>query len=293
MDNTINKEIFTFKDNVEDTRGKEAPKHVEYYNYDYKLKSDPKANIKLEKVICGEFTGEYILHLINVNNSQSFTVKSNELIKYLDVTHKGKTNFGNIISKNISDISQMLSESELNTVFHKNNDIQINHVSGPISTTQRGLNNEQLLGYNLPNKTQQNSEFKHRHTIERIKKETEIIQLKFDNIPNKTFIKMYMENLDMNENEIKEFNRELVDYVFEANRKSIMDSIKEYYKMEKEKEKKRGRPQGSVVKSKKSKIEQSPLESSDIFLNQEETQKTLDKEITIVKDVLDIEFLEE
>ena len=261
---TINK-IIQSTPEEQDLRGKEAPKHIEYYDYIYKLKTDPNSFIKLEKVIHGNVTGEYDLHLINLANKQRFVVKSTEMTQKLNVTHSGKTKFGNVISVDGTDTSQVLLSSGADAFTSYGNNNLTNPLLGPPLPIQTGeivsnvnITDEQLLGYNtpiLPQPSQlpqyNNSGFKHRHTIERIKKETEVVELRFDNMPNKTFIKMFVENLDMDENETKEFNKELANYVFEANKKSIMESIKEYYQMNKEV--KRGRPQGAKTQNKKKK----------------------------------------
>ena len=242
--------------NIEDLRGQDAPKHIIYYDYVYKLKTEPNSIIKLEKVTYGEVYGEYNLHLMNLNSKHRFIVNSTKMMEKLIVNHSGKTNFGEIQSMEGLNTSQVLSSFNSSVISSYKNDEQTNSLvisqqnnyanNTPIINE---INDAQLLGYDTPTLPQNNGGFKHRHTIERIKKETETIPLRFENMPNKAFIKMFVDNLDMDENETKEFNKELANYVFEVNRKSIMDSIKEYYQMEKEV--KRGRPSGTKGKRKK------------------------------------------
>ena len=279
--------------NIEDLRGKEAPRHIDYYNNIYRLKTDPNSFIDLEKVthsnvVYGEDAYEYDLHFINLANKQKFIVKNTELMQKLNVTRKPSTNFGDVVGKDGFSTSQTISQFGAAFTSYGNNANKGNPLLGPALLTpslpmQTGgfiddkpmpdivLTDAQVLGYDRQ-VTPQHTKFKHRHTFERIKKETEVVSLKFDNMPNKAFIKMFVENLDMDKNELKEFNNELANYVFEANRTSIMDSIKKYYYMGVKEKTKRGRPQGvkNQKKKKELKVEEIKENNEVIDVNLEE-----------------------
>jgi len=238
--------------------GQEAPKHIVYYDYVFKLKTDTNALIKLEKVINTSVSDVYDLHLMNLSNKQMYVIKSTDMHNMFNISHSGRATFGNIMNKDGLDNQQLLLSTGLNipvkTNEQQNQSLTPTQSSGtqiPNVTTIPSMSDAQILGYDAPSLTPmpQKGIFKYKPTIERVKKETEIIPLKFDNIPNKNFIKMFVDNLDMDEKEIKEFNKELADYVFDTNKKAIMESIKEYYQMEKEV--KRGRPSGAKSKRKK------------------------------------------